>query len=678
MLVANPAALTDIAARVGAGEAWTGKRLRQRADYLWRMVARGSTRATPRGWLAHVALLRLDPTAPHGPLPPLSPPYATESSDNLHLTATVADRATPGSVLTIAPLYQDAAGRTRFWVVRPDEPTRLRELTVRTTPELMAIRGALRAGALGSDQLWQATAADLAVPPRREVFDGLVAHLVGLGVLGVSRRPLWTVGGWRRSAAELPAAGAGGYVDVYRRPSAGLSLATAAGLAGLVDDALRVLAVLDADGPPPSPPAGDRIGTLPRPLLEVVAEDVAAEHLADRPTPARAGAEPDAERGHRHDWPPVGDPASPYGRLHGWLTARLDAGPVDLDLAALAVPAPARPELDWPADCLVRPLWMDEVRPWSVLDRLEPTGILDARFADGLAGLFDAGTARTGWYREFLREVEEAAGGRFVELLAPPLSGIAANAVRRPAYTRLWTGDPDLRRYCRPAPGRMPRFIPLADITVRDEAGQRVVAAGGEPIWPVYHATRRLPPPWDAVARRLLGSGPAPARSRWRTLRYSLPAWPRREFVPRITVGGGALVLTCAQWRVGPAQLWPATASLPAKARALDRLRRRLDLPRWVTAAGSAHDEPTACDLRSLQAVATLDRLLRRDPAELYVAELLPPPRRLPVADRAAGAGGGSLAELLLRLPLGMSPAMMAARAAAAYRDRMSRLATVH
>ena len=55
--VGDLAVYGDIERRVAAGEQWTSKRMRTRSDYLWRMIARGAARATPRGWLAHVALV---------------------------------------------------------------------------------------------------------------------------------------------------------------------------------------------------------------------------------------------------------------------------------------------------------------------------------------------------------------------------------------------------------------------------------------------------------------------------------------------------------------------------------------------------------------------------------------------------------------------------------------------
>ena len=695
---ADPAALADIAARVGRGEEWTNKRLRRRADHLWRMITRGSTRATPRGWLAHVALLPLVADAPHGPLPAVQG-YATEWSDNLHRGATEADLADPDALVSLAPLHRELDGHTRLWVVRAEDPTRMHGLTVRTTPALDAIRRALRGGPLTLGQLSAAVlpggaqlgtaalpggaglGATKAAPHEQQaVLAAFVAHLVELGVLTVCRRPDRIVHGWRSTADELaptvdelpaltvggpPVAAGGRYTDVYRRADGGLSVATATELARLVDLALRVLAAIDPDGV--EEPPDDRIGPLRRPVLDALTED-----------PGGDGGQANGHangRAHRHDWQPATVPGSPHARLLAWLSPRLDDGPVDLDLAPDTVSGPVTPALDWPVDCLVRPLWTDDDGPTVVLDRIEPTGILDARFADGLAALFDHGADRVAWYREFLREVEDAAGGRFVELLAPSLSEVAANAVRRPVYAGLWTGDPDLGRYCRAGPGGPPRYVPPADITVRSDAGRRFVEAGGERIWPVYHATRRLPPPWDAVGRWLLGTGPAPDRSRWRPLRYSLPAWPDRDHLPRITVGGGALVLTCAQWRLRQADLWPPDDPPASKVRAMDRLRRRLDLPRWVAIAGDRHDEPTACDLLSLRTIHTVDRIRRRWHGDLYVMELLPAPDRLPVTD--LGADGTSQAELLLRLPLDTSPAVMAARAVAGHRARGSAASTM-
>jgi len=57
--VGDLAVYGDIQRRVAAGEPWTSKRMRTRSDYLWRMITRGAARATPRGWLAHVALLEV-------------------------------------------------------------------------------------------------------------------------------------------------------------------------------------------------------------------------------------------------------------------------------------------------------------------------------------------------------------------------------------------------------------------------------------------------------------------------------------------------------------------------------------------------------------------------------------------------------------------------------------------
>ncbi len=66
----NPETYRDIEQRLSDGESWGGKRLRQRSDYLWRMIARGATKTTPRAWLGHLALVPVtqDPLAPFPPV----------------------------------------------------------------------------------------------------------------------------------------------------------------------------------------------------------------------------------------------------------------------------------------------------------------------------------------------------------------------------------------------------------------------------------------------------------------------------------------------------------------------------------------------------------------------------------------------------------------------------------
>jgi hypothetical protein len=211
-------------------------------------------------------------------------------------------------------------------------------------------------------------------------------------------------------------------------------------------------------------------------------------------------------------------------------------------------------------------------------------------------------------------------------------------------------------------------YLPLTAITLRDEGDRVVAEADGELIWPVYHATRAVVPPWDVVSRWLLRASPRPARSRWRTLGWSLPGWPERDRMPRLTLGGGALVLSGAQWRLPLSELWAADSSMVTKCRAMNRLRERLALPRFVCIAAGVHDDPVPCDLTSLQTVALIDRYRRRGRQHLLVTELLPEPSQYAVLDRGHPGNSRSAAELLLRFPSGLSAAALAGRAADAWR----------
>ncbi len=95
----------------------------------------------------------------------------------------------------------------------------------------------------------------------------------------------------------------------------------------------------------------------------------------------------------------------------------------------------------WPLDCLLRPM-RNAGGPAALLAQCVPAGVLDARFVPALRQ-FGADLPQVRSYCQFLSDLSGSAGIQCVEVLAPSLSRHAANAVRRPAYTELWTGDPD-------------------------------------------------------------------------------------------------------------------------------------------------------------------------------------------------------------------------------------------
>lgn len=661
--------LRDIERRVAVGEPWSTKRMRQRADYLWRMINRGAAKVMPRGWLGQVFVVEV---RQGGTLQlELNPEIGKVSCENMHerarLAAAFADRPAswPETMLGLTPLHwrhgsHEDAGRFEFWVRLADDASKLHIVRLRATPLLVAVVGALEAGELSVEQLLRL------LLPNPERWSAGVANVVGFlqyladsGVLECSAPVPSPPHGWQPLAATALASASGsGFVDVYRRPTEPLPAEPLRQLAGDLESVLRLLAVIRGNRSP-SPPDLRWIGAEPRPLLDIV-----AAQLGD-------GAEPTSP--HNHDWPAAPKEPSAYSTLRAWLEPRLDSrDSVDLD-AAPAVREAACDNVSWPTDYLVRPFRRDgQLR--VVLDHIAPAGVLDSRFSDSLLDLgCDAG--RQNSYREFLTELEAQGGGRCVEVMVLALNTMAANAVRRPGYTRAWTGYSNVSHFTRrsEAPSR---YIPLAKITLRQEQGRIIAEADGDELWPMMHATRSLPQPWPLIVGWLLRASPQPFRGSWRKLDWSLPGWPERNYVPRLTLSGGRVVITPAQWRISVDELWRPADTALAKARMLQRLHARLGLPRWVTICGDVHQEPLACDLESLQTLHVVDRLVRSGATEFLVAELIPRPDQFMVNDPLHSAGPSG-SEWLVRLPWQVSPAALAHRTVQAmHRDRRRALAT--
>ena len=662
----NSATFSDIAQRVRRGEAWEGKRLRRRSDYLWRMIARGATKTTPRHWLGHVALLHVsqDPLALF-PLPGVHAEHAVHAIENVHArrrkaSDTGLEAAGTSVRLAMAPLHWRDGGHMQFWVVDPADVSRMRDLRLRRTPLLDAVSTALQAGTRSLGEL-EDTLMPAADERQRHVLRAFLEHLTELGVLQTSMPPRARLDGWHLVA---PAPNGGGpnvevregedeFVDVYRRATAPLAYAGCLQLQAVALQAVRLLRLMHAgaclEERDPLPEVTER----PRPVLELVAQRLHAKEQ---------GASETERPRHRQDgWPAAAD-GSGYARLLEWMAARADdPGGIDITVDLLdALDAPEN-ALEWPMDAMLRVL-RPGTGPVAVLDHLAPAGTLDSRFASALAQLH-GDVPQTAAYGAFLRELERHTGVAFVELLIPPLSDRAANAVRRPPYTRAWTGDADLDTYCAADGAAPPRYIPLNAITVRRRGTDVVAEVDGRRIWPVYHATRSPMPPWNLLYRFLRAASP-PLLPWGRSLGFSLDALAPRSAIPRITVAG-ALVLSCAQWRITRDQLWDFDAPPLAKARALQRLRQRLGLPRWIFVASSPGGKPLPADLESLRAIPTLERLAAEAPeAGMVIEEMLPSPDQLAVADSAGMPGDRLASELLLRLPCDESPTAMAARLA--------------
>lgn len=702
----NPQIHRDIAGRVAGGEPWTTKRMRRRSDYLWSMVARGTTKPVPRGWLGHVAIVPVAEVAAAGPIAAGTPGLALScdvsacATENVHhLRARLGSDPSlwtdPSTVVALAPLRRADSERLHVWTyTRPDAqsddseradaerrtadgapgPALFREVTVRRTPAIDALLAAVGGRTV---PIGEAVRCLMPIAGTSDVAVAFIRHLAHSGLLVVSGAPEVRLSGGDAASAGPPDSpdsydaveatkttmdrdagrdAAQWFLDARRDVRTPIGADWYQRVGELVAQAGRIAALIRADARPDTTVAASA-DEPPRPLLDVVLARLA------RPV------DPVAHQPHVHGWSRPRAARSAYAALFDRLRAAPAARPVDITPVLLdELGAPAA-RWDWPVDVLVRPMWPvgEPAETLGVLGHGTPAGMLDARFADVLSGP-DGEPPWVDAYRDLLRHIEEQTGGLFVELLLPPVSPIAANAIRRPVYTNAWTGDPDPWLYHgAPPPDR--RYIPLAEITVRRTGGGVVAEAGGQPVWPMYHATRTPRPPWDTLYQALMAASPQP------------PNWPAcltapsalltgRRATPRITLGG-ALVLTPAAWRVERGELWDFAAPVLAKVRALQRMADRLDLPRWLFVDG-APDGKLACDLASVRAVDVIERVVDAAPdGAVVLEEMLPSPDHFPVVDDRTPVPDRYAAELLVRLPAGEPPARLVRRLAGYLASRL-------
>jgi hypothetical protein len=627
----------DIAERLRHGAHWHGKRLRQRSDYLWRMIARGAAKTTPRGWLGHVSLVPVG-SGLSGSIT-LTAEFAARWTENIHSTrlSTANGAEWPGdAIVALAPLNWVAGDHLHVWALRTDDPARFRLVRLKMTPALAAVHGALRSGARPLGDLG--------------VLRGFVVRLIEMGVCEAARPPRRRRSGWQ--VADTPATALSepdstGFVDVYRRSADTVPASMVAEIEVAMQQLQRLNSLMTADEDAPRTTT-DRIGPEPLRILDLLEDDLAE----DSPT-SRWGSD--------GKWPEPCQSDSAYARLLGLLADDMTARPaVDLTAELLDRVGAPDPVYTWPIDCLVRPIEGAGV----VLDVVAPAGMLDARFAAELVRLH-GNLPHLDAYRTFLEQLDAETGVRSVELLAPPLSERAANAVRRPLYPAEWTGDPNLAAYCGLRPGTA-RYLPLEAVTIRRVGDRIVTEVDGAPIRILYHTARVPPPPWDSLLS-ILFTGPNQFVTRFRRLRHSLPGFPGRRHVARLTVG--SVIITPAQWRVELADLWDPADSVLVRAGRLARLRDRLGLPRWLMVCAGPGGAPLPADLDSLRALAVFEAAAASaadSGGQLVVEEMVPAPPELPVRDIANGSPDQVAAELMVRLPHDVEVGTLARRTARA------------
>ncbi|MFC9753048.1 lantibiotic dehydratase [Streptomyces sp. NPDC056921] len=700
----NPGLAEEVAVRLAEGGTWSGKRLRKRSAYLWRAVGRAAAKTTPRGWVGQVAPVPVGGTGfADGSGSPLLAPgaelagLAAAAVENVHAVRTLAGArdlrsADPATALAPAPLHltdgkdEDGTGGTlRCYAIDPGDPRRLRQVAVRRTALLDLLLTLFAEGPRTLAELERAL--PVADPV---VLRGFLTHLMGLGVLQLCVAPrrqhtAWTPAARVAGSGRLPRPGTrpgdpgpgGWFLDSYRGLDARVPERAAARVQHALRTAHRLAALrradrdLTSDAPPPVP-GTERLDERPRPVGEILAGLLSGSGSGERPSP---GPVPRRYGG----WHPAHAPESGYARLLDRLAAHRDEAQVDIDddlLDELGAPPAEEAVPPWPLDCLLRPL--PGPGPVAVLETASPAGIIDARFAEALQALYGGcGYGSVDSYRDFLAAVERRAGVRFVELLVPPVTERAANAVRRPVTTRWWTGDPNPAAYFGgpggPDDPRHPdhRYLPLDRITLRRSGGRIVAEVDGERVVPVHHATRNPMPPYDVLVRLLLSAGHPWAGTTLRLdgLAAAFPAHPAVIRSPRVTIGTG-LIVSPATWRVPRALLWrPGDGDLD-RVRTLATLVRSATLPRFAFVRPAFEAKPVPVDLEALTALNAVERACAALPGdELVIEEMLPGPVAGPHGPTLCDAlhrGAPVAAELMLRLPFDRTAEELAVQAAAA------------
>jgi hypothetical protein len=691
--------------RVRRGDSWESKSLRRCGDYLWKIIDRVSTKSTPRDWHGHVALLSVSPsTAAVVPID-MTEDVAAFWCENIHLqrqalSSRPLNEANSKARLSITPLHWASKEELQFWVVNLDNPTRIIEMQMRRTSLLDAVYTALVPGPKSIDE-YEAEILSDSGKEQRELIRKFTEYLISLGVIQVSSAPrshlaLWhrfdqeAVGDWCRPTTERPSSevslrvtsssGANiqkaGYLDIYRQTKTSLPHDSCIRLQQLFEQAQRVFALIEIDRLSGS--AGIRLltGSRPQPLLELIRDRMAAITTAisnDVSDDEISNDKYDDQPRRPSHWPQPTSHDSSYSRLLQFISSRVEeSATIDLSQSLLDDLGAPGGRIDWPIDCVLRVPAPDSGYQ-AVLEEAFPAGSLDARFVTVMRSLHGPVDHSDG-YRQFLECIEQQSGIVFLEVLVPPLAVGAANAVRRPVYARAWTGDPDIGTYC-DIIDTMPRYVPLSAIRLRRVGGHLLAEVDGCPVCPMYHATRTPTGLWNVVVGILLAAAPLPMRWSPRRLHYALNVFPDRQFMPRITVAG-QLVLTCAQWRLPSDGIWDSKSSLLTKVRALERLRYRWGLPRWVFVSGGTGSKPAPCDLESVRAIRVFERAAKAPSTHIRIIEMLPAPDQLLVFDHAIREAERSASAIMLRLPCDESPTAMAARVAPLFSRFMQEAAT--
>jgi hypothetical protein len=620
-------------------------------ERTWQLITRAATNPTPRGWLSHMGLITADPSAANtGAFP------SVDSECSVHWTESVRGRRRAEiekkdstwpmatDMFGLNPLHWSEEGEHVSVVL--DHHSEPACVVMRETDLLLDILGLLSRGPRTFAQLCdvlgvadEANCADLRT---------FLQHLSHTGVVEASVIPNSTLTRVNiQDGTPLPHEvnnSSVGWIDVYRRVEPNLAMNTHLALRQRLPQVLRVLQLID----PYCWASDHRSDTLNVWTFADILKTSLVACRADRgkPTAAERSASKIVAGSRSSD-------VLEYIRAH----TGSDVLHVPLDLVVQNSDDTCAAK--WPVDCVVR--IPESSAPYRfVVSGVWPAGTIDSRFSEGLDQAFGF-ASRVEQYRSFLGRLEELTGIAFVEILAPPLTEHADNAVRRPAYTSRWTGDPNRNLYLAGS-GKSERYVSPHDIVVTLGPGGMESRCGGQRLWPIYHATRSFSPPWDQICHTLLATSFVSVPPSYRRPHALIVPDRKARHVPRIVLDGD-IVLCPAQWMIVVGDLWDPRDGLATKIRKLGRARRRLRVPRWIEVSDEQESFTVACDLESIGSIRLIDRTISLH-GTLLAREMLPTPEEFLLGDKGHLESDRLTSEMVIRMPAAATLPTLAERLA--------------
>lgn len=641
----------------GAEEAgfWSGKRGRHRAKYLKTILQRGTFRTVPRGWYTYAGFAAVQ-GGPTGPLVVAARKAASHAVNFHDLRRRASEDWAEGDdvPLMLSPLNWRDGERIGFCVSGWANPAKVSEISLRRSDFLGRVLEAMEGHVLSAKEI--AGRMDGAVTPEEtEILPAFLAHLLEKGVVQACPQAGQSLSGWaapgRLSAPAHIRARPHSFTDVYTGIEGAVSADQLERVQAGMADVARLSALIEGDRAGQAGPGDARAASGSVPLLSVVRARLLKEERAGG-APVPSGGTPAAFRAC--DWPLPSSRQGAYARLHGHIGSRLGgAGPITLP-GALLEGGGAAPV--WPRDAMVR-LAGPAAGFCGVFDESFVAGSMDARFL-GAAERLGHDLPQKAFYEEFLTALQGDHGIRFVELLFPPLSLGAANAVIRPRYLDRWTGDPDCGSYFQSETAGM-EFLSLERFGIERTARGQRLTCDGERIFAMYHATRLPLPPWDVLTNQMLNAAPPFMRVSSRRLHRVLDAFPEAASAPPVQTESG-LVVSCAQWRLRPEEHWAPEDGLLDKMRGLARLRRDRGVPRFVFLSPGPGLRPEVCDLDDPLSPRKIEEAAETAPDLLAIA--MTPDETTSLVKSALGTHAACA---LVRYPLGRGPGALAEGAAA-------------